>query len=193
MFKNRLEIVADAYVKNIEDLLTAATGPFTYGGDIAYSPGFLQWPTANVGEMRNKGFGVTVNTVNIDNRKLMTWKTGLNVSVDRTKITKLKTPLSPIWGSTQVQVTTKQGNIPSLIMGYIAEGLFPDYNDIANHAMQTATGTLTVSPTQGSWVGDIKFRDLNKDGIINEQDRDRLVIHGRSSLLVSTMRFLQRF
>lgn len=170
MFKNRLEIIADAYVKNLEDLLTVAPDAYAYGGDITYSPGFLQWPSTNVGEMRNKGLGITVNTVNIDTRKLM-WKSGLNVSIDRAKVTKLKAPINPVWGNTQVQVTTREGDIPSMIMGYIAEGLFQDYNDIANHAVQTSNGTLTVSPTQGSWVGDIKFRDMNKDGIINQLDR----------------------
>lgn len=167
MFNNRLEVIADAYVKHLEDLLTAATGPFTFGGDIAYSPGYLQWPTANVGAMRNKGFGITVNTVNIDNKNLM-WKTGLNVSVDRNKITKLQNPLSPIWGGSSAQVMTKEGSTASLILGYVAEGLFQDYNDIANHATQAAAG---INPTQGTWIGDIKFKDLNKDGVINEQDK----------------------
>lgn len=167
MFKNRLEIIADAYVKNIENLLTSATGPYTYGGDISGSPGYLRWPTANVGEMRNKGFGITINSVNIDNKSI-TWKTGINISVDRNKITRLKNPLSPLWEGSGIQVMTREGAAASLITGYIAEGLFRDYNDIINHATQSAGG---VSPTQGSWVGDIKFRDLNKDGIINELDK----------------------
>jgi TonB-dependent starch-binding outer membrane protein SusC len=168
MFKNRLEVIADIYTKNIEDLLTARTGPYTLGGDISYSPGYLQWPSANVGEMRNHGFGVTVNTVNIDNKSLM-WKTGLNVSVDRNKITKLQNALTPIWGGSSAQIMTKEGNTASLILGYVAEGLFTDYNDIAGHAKQTATGA--INPTQGTWVGDIKFKDLNKDGVINELDK----------------------
>jgi hypothetical protein len=63
-----------------------------------------------------------------------------------------------------------------MITGYIAEGLFEDYNDIANHAIQTANGILTIHPTQGSWVGDVKFKDISgpndkPDGIINDKDR----------------------
>jgi TonB-linked SusC/RagA family outer membrane protein len=170
MLKNRIEIIFDAYTKNLEDLLTVAPDAFTYGGDITYSPGYLQWPSTNVGAMRNRGFGITVNTVNIDNRKLM-WRSGLSFSVDRAKITKLKAPINPAWGNSNVQVTTREGDVPSLLMGYIAEGLFQDYNDIANHAAQTQNGTLTISPTGGSWVGDIKFKDMNKDGKINQLDR----------------------
>jgi TonB-linked SusC/RagA family outer membrane protein len=170
MLNNRIEVIADAYMKDITDLLTVAPDAYTYGGDITYSPGYLQWPTTNVGEMKNKGFGVTVNTVNIHNKKLM-WKTGFNISVDRHKITKLKTPINPVWGGTTVQFLTQQGSQASLITGYVAEGLFTDYNDIANHAVQTSNGVMTISPTQGTWVGDIKFKDMNKDGIINQLDR----------------------
>jgi hypothetical protein len=170
MFKNRLEVVADAYIKDITDLLTVIPDAYTYGGDITYSPGYLQWPTTNVGEMRNKGFGVTVNTVNIHKKDLM-WKTGFNISVDRHKITKLKTPINPVWGGTTVQFLTQQGSQASLITGYETEGLFTDYNDITSHAVQTSNGLMTVSPTQGTWVGDIKFKDQNKDGLINQLDR----------------------
>ncbi len=170
MFNNRLEVIADAYVKNLTDLLIVAPDAYTYGGDISYSPGYLQWPTTNAGGMRNRGFGITVNTVNISNKDL-TWKTGLNVSVDRNKITKLPAPINPVWGGTTYQFQTQQGATASLIMGYIAEGLFQDREDIATHAVQTANGVMTISPTQGTWVGDIKFKDLNKDGVINQLDR----------------------
>jgi hypothetical protein len=170
MFKNRIEVIADAYIKNLTKLLVTDTKPYTLGGDIAYSPGYLLWPSTNDAEMRNRGFGITVSTVNIDN-KTLTWKTGLNFSVDKNKITKLNTPRNPAWAGTGVQFLTKQGNTASLIMGYVAEGLFQDYNDIKNHAVQTSNGVLTISPTQGTWVGDIKFKDMNQDGVINEKDR----------------------
>jgi TonB-linked SusC/RagA family outer membrane protein len=170
MFNNRIEIIADAYIKDLTDLLTVAPDAFTYGGDITYSPGYLQWPTTNVGEMRNKGFGVTVNTVNVHSKDLM-WKTGFNISVDRNKITKLKTPINPVWGGTTVQFITQQGSPASLITGYIAEGLFTDNADIANHAAQTGNGIVTINPGQGTWPGDIKFKDLNKDNVINQLDR----------------------
>ncbi len=61
-----------------------------------------------------------------------------------------------------------------MITGYIAEGLFTDYKDIASHAIQTSNGVLTIDPNQGSWVGDVKFKDIQwpmngkPDGIIDE-------------------------
>ena len=58
-----------------------------------------------------------------------------------------------------------------MITGYVAEGLFQNYKDIAGHAVQTSNGTLTVDPNQGSWVGDIKFKDINNDKVIDDNDR----------------------
>ncbi|HSC40564.1 MAG TPA: hypothetical protein VLD19_21925, partial [Chitinophagaceae bacterium] len=88
MFNNRLEIIADAYVKNADRLLTVNLHPFFYGGDISYSAGYIQWPTTNVGSMQTKGFGVTINTTNMQGKDF-TWRTSLNFSVDKNKITKL--------------------------------------------------------------------------------------------------------
>lgn len=171
MLGNRLEIIADAYVKNIDKLLTTNPYAFYNGGDISYSPGYISWPTTNVGKMRNQGIGVTVNSVNVSTRNFY-WKTSLNVSHDKNKITELLTPINPSFDA--VQFLSKEGESASLITGYIAEGLFQDYNDIKNHASQTSTGQ--ISPTQGSWVGDIKFKDISgpagkPDGVIDQNDR----------------------
>jgi hypothetical protein len=46
--------------------------------------------------------------------------------------------------------------------GYIAEGLFQDQTEIDNHARQTFGGTLKP--------GDIKYRDVNGDNIIDNRD-----------------------
>ncbi|HEX5554540.1 MAG TPA: TonB-dependent receptor [Chitinophagaceae bacterium] len=171
MFDSRLEVIADAYVKNSTNLITVNTYPFTLGGDISYSSGYIQWPTVNAGSIRNKGLGITVNTVNIDNAKGFSWRTGLNFSLDRNKITSLLNTINPAWNASQVEFVSKVGQPASMITGYIAEGLFQNYKDITGHAIQTANGTMTVSPSQGSWVGDIKFKDLNGDGLINQDDR----------------------
>lgn len=174
MFHNRLEVIADAYVKNADQLLTVNPHAYLYGGDISYSAGYVQWPTTNIGAMQSKGFGVTVNSTNIETRDF-TWKTGLNFSVDRNKITQLKTAINTVYGTTQAYFQSKQGSPVSMITGYEAEGLFQNYKDITSHAIQTANKVMTVSPS-GTWVGDIKFKDLSgpngkPDGIIDENDR----------------------
>jgi TonB-linked SusC/RagA family outer membrane protein len=174
MFNNRVEVIADAYIKNADQLLTVNPHPYLYGGDISYSAGYIQWPTTNVGSMQSKGFGVTINTTNIQNKDF-TWKTGLNFSVDRNKITNLLTPINTTYNASQAQFLSEVGQPVSMITGYTAEGLFKDYQDITTHAIQTSNGIMTVGPG-GTWVGDIKFKDISgpngkPDGIIDQYDR----------------------
>ena len=124
--------------------------------------------------MENRGFGITVNTVNISTKNFQ-WKTGANFSIDRNKITKLVSPILTQYysttNSTQAEFLTTEGQPLSMITGYIAEGLFQNYKEISDHAIQTSNGLLTISPTQGTWVGDIKFKDVNGDGFIDAKDR----------------------
>lgn len=171
MFNNRVELVADFYEKKINDLLTTNSYPFYSGGDIAYSPGYIQFPTTNVGSMTNKGFGVTINTTNVN--KGLLWKTGLNFSLDRNKITSLldNTPIDNLYETGSLYSSSRVGEAAALMTGYIAEGLFQSIEEIKNHAIQTANGVMTVNPATGTWIGDIKFRDINNDGIINQNDR----------------------
>jgi TonB-linked SusC/RagA family outer membrane protein len=170
MFSNRIELIVDAYVKNIKSLITINSYPFTYGGDIAFSPGYLSWPSMNAGSMQNKGIGFTLNTVNIDKGGFY-WKTGVNLSFDRNKVTSLLNPITPIWNATSAGLRTQVGQPASMITGYIADGLFQNADDIRGHAIQTSNNELTINPATGTWVGDTRFRDLNGDGVIDAEDR----------------------
>ncbi len=180
MFNNRVEVIADVYQKNISNLILIASDAGYLGGSLSGGyGGLLSWPTKNYGGMENKGFGITVNTVNISTKDLQ-WKTGLNFSVDRNKVTKLVSPLitqyTTYTNNGQAQFLTTVGQPLSIITGYVAEGLFENYKDISGHAIQTSNGVLTIDPTQGTWVGDIKFKDISgpngvPDGVIDNNDR----------------------
>jgi len=174
MFHNRLEVIADAYVKNADKLLTVSPHASLYGGDVSYSPGYIQWPTTNVGSMQSKGFGVTINSTNIQDRDF-SWRTGLNFSMDRNKIQQLQTPINFSYNASQASFLSEQGQPASMFTGYEAEGLFQNYKDITSHAIQTSNKQMTVSPN-GTWAGDIKFKDISgpngkPDGIIDQNDR----------------------
>jgi len=54
------------------------------------------------------------------------------------------------------------GKPSDAIFGYVAQGLFKDQSDIASHEVQSFG---TVQP------GDIKYKDLNSDGVIDENDQ----------------------
>jgi TonB-linked SusC/RagA family outer membrane protein len=172
---NRIEIIADAYRKTISNLiLPFSTSEFLGGYLSGGYNGQIQWPVLNFGAMENKGIGITVNTVDYTSRNF-TWKTGFNFSIDRNKVTRLYAPIDVQYYATtnsrQAEFLTEVGQPLSMITGYVAEGLFQNYKDIAGHAIQTSNGVLTIDPNQGSWPGDVKFRDINGDGKIDQNDR----------------------
>jgi TonB-dependent starch-binding outer membrane protein SusC len=180
MFNNRVEVIADAYIKNISNLILIQPHSGVLGGSLSGGyGGLISWSEQNVGGMQNRGIGITINTVNISTKDFQ-WKTGGNFSIDRNKITNLTTPiLTQYYSSTnnsQAEFLTEVGQPLGMITGYIAEGIFQNYKDIADHAIQTSNGVLTIDPTQGSWVGDVKFKDISgpkgkPDGIIDNNDR----------------------
>ncbi|HEV9035812.1 MAG TPA: TonB-dependent receptor [Puia sp.] len=175
LFNNRVEIIADAYKKTISNLILPASGQEFLGGVLngGYG-GMITWPIKNYGGMQNEGIGITVNTDNISTHDFQ-WKTGVNFSIDKNKVTKLYAPIYTQYYSTtnsrQAEFLTEVGQPLSMITGYIADGLFMNYKDISGHAIQTSNGVMTISPTQGSWPGDVKFRDINKDGLVDNNDR----------------------
>ena len=177
MFNNRLEIIADAYYKKISNLILSASGPSYMGGYLSGGyGGQLSWPVKNYGDMENKGFGVSVSTVNLTTRDLQ-WRTSANFSMDRNKVNKLVSPILTQYYSQindrQSEFLTTEGQPLSMITGYIAEGLFQDYKDIAGHPIQTGPGSAKpiIDPRSGSWVGDIKYKDINGDGYVDQKDR----------------------
>jgi TonB-linked SusC/RagA family outer membrane protein len=179
MFNNRIELIADAYIKQISNLILPATGPMYLGGYLSGGyGGQLSWPLVNYGSMENRGFGATLNTVNISTKNFQ-WKTGFNFSIDRNKVTKLVQPIYTQYydqtNNRQAEFVTQVGQPLSMITGYIAEGLFQDYKDISTHAIQTGSAAnaspLIVDPKSGSWVGDIKYKDINGDGYVDQNDR----------------------
>jgi TonB-linked SusC/RagA family outer membrane protein len=179
MFNNRVEIIADAYMKQISNLILPATGPMYLGGYLSGGyGGQLSWPQVNYGSMENKGIGILLNTVNISNKNFQ-WKTGFNFSIDRNKITKLVSSIYTQYydqtNNRQAEFVNEVGQPLSMITGYIAQGLFQDYKDITSHAIQTGSAAnmspMTVDPKSGSWVGDIKYKDINNDGYIDQNDR----------------------
>jgi hypothetical protein len=54
--------------------------------------------------------------------------------------------------------------------GFVTEGIFQSYDEINSHASQSPGS----DPTTSTAPGDIKFKDLNNDGIINDKDRTNI-------------------
>ena len=198
LFKDRVELIVDAYLKNIDNLLMQPPPiGFTLGGIVSSS-----WE--NVGEMTNKGVELTLNTVNIDQKGLF-WKSGLTFSLNRNKVTKLYTATSNIPGdwSSEYITFTEAGYPIGQFYGYNVIGMFKDESDFyqkdayGNFLLnedgnripvalpEVKEGELVSIGSNGAWVGDFIFEDrptvpvydengkligYKPDGIINQDD-----------------------
>jgi TonB-linked SusC/RagA family outer membrane protein len=186
MFGNRIEFIADAYLKQTENLLMNMELPTyagTAGGDYT---GAIEPPVVNIGAIENKGFEFTLNTVNID-RGGFRWTTGLVFSLNRNEVKKMtsdSTVINKLVDGT-ILTRTRTGDPVGLFYGYIIDGMFNTADDFY---MKDETGNYIlddegdrvlvalpvdaqeVNPTQ-VWVGDYIFRDINGDTVITEADR----------------------
>jgi TonB-linked SusC/RagA family outer membrane protein len=186
MFGNRIEFIADAYLKKTDNLLMDLQLP-TYAGSAGGDyTGAIEAPIVNIGALENKGFEFTLNTVNVD-RGGFTWTTGLVFSLNRNEVLKMtsdSTVINKLVGST-ILTRTKVGEPVGLFYGYIIDGMFNTADDFymkdengnyilddeGNHVLVALpVDAQEIDPTQ-VWVGDYIFRDVNGDTVITEADR----------------------
>ena len=123
----------------------------------AYLPGIVGLtgsnPSGNVGEVKSEGFDGNftfkqkLGKVNLTVRGNMTY--GKNEILERDEEN------TPYWYKTMA------GHRVDQAMGLIAMGLFKDYEEIRNWPSQFGD----VMP------GDIKYKDINGDGVINDNDK----------------------
>jgi hypothetical protein len=131
--------------------------------------------------LETKGYGISISTVNIDNKaSKFSWRTNLNVSHFDSKIQSVFAgrPLySRAWWLNDFTAQSAVGQAPWVFYGYVAEKLFESTAEIDKSAVPTQSDGVTKLPTDqanGVWIGDIKYKDLNSDGIINEKDQTQI-------------------
>ena len=171
MFAGRIDMSAEVYLKETENLLLEVNLPEMFGSQVS-------GPQANVGSMTNKGIELTLNTVNIDQNKFR-WTTNLNLTVNRNEVTDIGgTSIfrNLYWYSGfQTATVTATGYPVGQFYGYVMDGLFTSKQEILDHAVQIPDdgdpGINKIERTTGLWLGDIKWRDLNGDGVINTDDQ----------------------
>lgn len=146
---NRLTASADVYTRYTTDMFTVGLPlPGVFGASV---------PKGNYADLKTKGWELSLawrdqisgeNNFNYDFRFILSD----NVS----HITKFNNPLGLI-------NTYYEGMQIGDIWGFETEGFFVDEADIASHADQSY---LRVSAANTPLPGDLKFRDLNNDGVI---------------------------
>lgn len=154
-FDQRLHATVDWYIKNTNNMLVPMSVPISSG----YSDEAV--PSINAGRMRNTGVEVSLNSLNFKGD--FTWTTTVNFAYNRNMILSLNDNV-PMYFDCNIH---KVGYPVAAFYGYVTDGIFQTQEEVEMHAVQTI-GSDAYTSTQ---PGDIRFKDLNGDGVINEEDR----------------------
>ncbi|WP_317171856.1 SusC/RagA family TonB-linked outer membrane protein [Hymenobacter latericoloratus] len=157
---NRILLSANAFRRESNDLLLNRPLPLTSG--------FLS-VTQNVGALENKGLEFELTTQNFT-KDNFTWTTNANISFIRNEVTKLVNNAPFLSGfANQVRVGHSLGSF----YGYVVDRIYQTQGEITadTEAARARTGRATAVYQQGSAPGDIRFKDLNNDGVITGDDQ----------------------
>ena len=162
----RVEASFDYYIKRTKDLLNPDPIHPSGGFPNYVNDGRRFEYTAmmvNDGEIENRGFEIAIKSTNID-KKGFVWSTAFNLANNHSKVLKLNNGkprfqyIRPHGSYEEKEyMMLKEGEPLSAIYGYVFDGIIQQGESYA--------------PQSKSAPGDPKFRDLNGDGKIDENDR----------------------
>lgn len=157
--KNKLDVSVDVYNRTNNDFLFRPGLPGTF-------PYLVTAPFRNLGSISNKGVEISLNWKD-DLAKNLRYDIGVNLTFNRNKIEELAPELgvTNFFGTTPESrigplVRHEQGHPMSTFYGYTVAGIFQNDQDVAKSAKQ-----------DGAAVGRFKWKDLNGDGKIDNNDK----------------------
>ena len=153
-FNNRLTFSGDVYSRTTKDM-------FTLGPELPAVFGSSS-PKGNYADLRTNGWELTINWRDQINllAKPLNYNVRFTLADNKTKITKYNNPTNKL---NDYYAGQQLGEI----WGYVTDGFFTSEDQIKSSANQD----LFSSTAQGVWrTGDIKFQDLNNDGVIDNGD-----------------------
>lgn len=170
----RINLTVDAYYKRSDDMLMSMQLP-SYMGTQGNGSSKLQAPKGNYGSIENKGLEITLDTHPVQ-LKDFSWDSNFQISFNRNKLLSLTdTENASLIGYGQwsdIVCVSEIGKPLYSFYGYKVAGVYKDLDDIQNSAKPAkypSDGVFSRGNTV--WVGDIKYEDINKDGVIDEKDR----------------------
>ena len=154
LFNSRVMFSFDAYLKETRDMLVKASIPITSGFEDTTTT------YTNAGKVRNQGIEMSLHTINLTGE--LGWETNLTATYNKNKIKDLNSDV-PYYinqiNNSYVTMLAKDYPI-NVFYGYVTDGIFQNQSEVNTHAVQP-----------GAEPGDIRFRGLNNDGVINDSDR----------------------
>ena len=162
MFNNRLTGSINYYVNQTEDLLITKR--------LSPSAGYEN-PILNVGKIRNNGVEIELNWS--DKVKDFEYNIGFNFSTTKNEVVELadKGQALPCTGllydTDHIPAYAKEGSPISGFYLYRTDGIFQSDEETAKYVNKDGERLLPNAK-----AGDIRFVDLNGDGVIDENDKD---------------------
>ena len=165
---NKLDLTVDVYKKVTTDMLLP-TQLGLYSG-LGTNWDDIKTPIANDGQITNTGIDISLSGTHAILPDLI-WRSSLVFSRYKNKLDFLNTKDAAIrgdfdeYGARVLVALSRQGYPVGAFYGYVTDGLFKTME-------QLNEGTdwgLDVKP-DGQWLGDIRYKDLNDDGVIDDKD-----------------------
>lgn len=156
---NRLQLTIDYYYKKTRNLLQNVTIPS--------SSGFSQ-QLVNRGNVVNEGLEISLNYDILRNTALK-WSLSANFALNRNRIGGLDGDqyATSLWSKADQVFLQRNGYPIGTLYGYVEDGF---YNNISEVRSNKAYASLSDMEAL-RYVGEIKYRDMNVDGQITEDDR----------------------
>ncbi len=173
IIKRHIDLTVDVYKKVATKMILPTVLPGFAGLDPnppanAYDE--IEPPTTNAGQMTNTGLDLGITSHNIASRSF-TWNTSLEFSTYKNMLNKLTAPGTALFGKSQdfapVTLTeTTAGHPVGESVGYKTNGLYRSQDELNS-------GPTPMLPVglKGTWLGDIRYVDVNHDGVINSSDQ----------------------
>ena len=160
-FKNKFSLTADYFEKKVDGLL--------FTPSVSLYLGTAAIPTANIGSTKSNGVDLSLGYNDKITRDLSI-STSLTFTTSKNIVTATNNDGSAIIngggyfnGQSQNATRFQKGFTPGYFYGFVTDGLFQNAGDIAKSATQN-----------GAQPGDIRFVDVNKDGVINDLDKTKI-------------------
>ena len=195
-FNNRVNLVVDYYNKKSSDMLMQLILP-SFMGTSGNGSSALAAPYGNYGDIENKGLEIALNTRPIETKNF-SWGSDFQISFNKNKLKSLSnsTALLGYGQWTDVVARSVVGESLYNFYGYEVEGVYTSFEDLLNSPVNTlqSNNPVTVerdengNVTKAEWstdptkynsrnttfVGDIKYKDVNHDGVIDEKDKTNI-------------------
>ncbi|WP_375416552.1 SusC/RagA family TonB-linked outer membrane protein [uncultured Hymenobacter sp.] len=164
LVQNRISASVDIYQRTSPNLLLNVP--------VSQVSGTSEAIATNAASARNRGVDLSLTTNNfVSEGNGFNWSTTLTVSAYRSEVTSLGVG-RPFNGQGirggQNLVRYEEGQPFGSFYGYVADGIIQTADELGR---LNATSPTKFYQSSGTAPGDIKFRDINGDGVVNGNDR----------------------